>query len=189
MKREFLQNLKVGDQGLPKEVIDAILNENSRDIGEAKKPFGDYAAVKEQLGKAQEIIQAMQAREQDMEKARNAAKTWEKRYNEALQQHQAELTRMAFDHTLESAIARAKGRSVKAITAMLDLDALRASEDPTAATENALGALKKDSAYLFEAATLPPLYARGTGAFSGAIDAAPVTLAGALRERFEKERK
>ena len=27
MKREFLQNIKVGDQPLPKEVIDSILNE------------------------------------------------------------------------------------------------------------------------------------------------------------------
>lgn len=32
MKREFLQNLKVGDQALPKEVIDAIMAENGRDI-------------------------------------------------------------------------------------------------------------------------------------------------------------
>ena len=32
MKREFLQDLKVGDQSLPKEVIDAIMAENGRDI-------------------------------------------------------------------------------------------------------------------------------------------------------------
>lgn len=40
MKREFLQNFKVGELPLPKEIIDAILDENSRDIGEAKKPLG-----------------------------------------------------------------------------------------------------------------------------------------------------
>ena len=33
MKREFLQNIKVGAQPLPKEVIDAILDEHSRSIG------------------------------------------------------------------------------------------------------------------------------------------------------------
>lgn len=32
MKREFLQNIKVGDQPLSKEVIDAIMAENGRDI-------------------------------------------------------------------------------------------------------------------------------------------------------------
>ena len=30
MKREFLQNFKVGDQALPKEIIDAIMDENGR---------------------------------------------------------------------------------------------------------------------------------------------------------------
>lgn len=189
MKREFLQNLKVGDQGLPKEVINAILDENSRDIGEAKKPFADYAAIREQLGKAQEIIRSMQENGQDVQTALDTAIEWEKRYNEAQQQHQADLERMVFDHALESAIARARGRSVKAITAMLDLDALRESEDPTAATESALKELKKHNAYLFETAELPPLYARGTGAHTGAMESAPVTLAGALRERFIKERK
>ena len=37
MKREFLQNLKVGEASLPKEVIDAIMAENGRDIENAKQ--------------------------------------------------------------------------------------------------------------------------------------------------------
>ena len=32
MKREFLQNFKIGDQPLTKEIIDAIMEENGRDI-------------------------------------------------------------------------------------------------------------------------------------------------------------
>lgn len=36
MKREFLQNFKVGDQSLPKEIIDAILDENGKDIESVK---------------------------------------------------------------------------------------------------------------------------------------------------------
>ena len=44
MKREFLQNFKVGDQPLSKEVIDAIMEENGRDIEAAKKALytGNY---------------------------------------------------------------------------------------------------------------------------------------------------
>ena len=49
MKREFLQNFKVGDQPLTKEIVDAIMAENGRDIEEAKKPFADYDSIKEQL--------------------------------------------------------------------------------------------------------------------------------------------
>ena len=36
MKREFLQNLKVAGESLPKDVIDAIMEENGRDIQSGK---------------------------------------------------------------------------------------------------------------------------------------------------------
>ena len=41
MKTDFLQNFKVNDQPLPKEVIDAILAENGRDIEAAKKLWNE----------------------------------------------------------------------------------------------------------------------------------------------------
>lgn len=41
MKREFLQNFSVNGQPLPKEVIDAIMAENGRDIERAKANAGD----------------------------------------------------------------------------------------------------------------------------------------------------
>lgn len=37
MKREFLQNLQVGERPLSKEIIDAIMTENGRDIETAKQ--------------------------------------------------------------------------------------------------------------------------------------------------------
>lgn len=49
MNAEFLQNFKVGDAPLPKEIIDAILAENDRDVTAAVKPYADYEAIKEQL--------------------------------------------------------------------------------------------------------------------------------------------
>ena len=99
-----------------------------------------------------------------------------------LAQHTRELEGLQFQHSLEGAILRAGGRSVKAITALLDVEALRSAEDPSAAAERALKALKKDSGYLFGGQTPPP-YAPGTGTYQPAADA-PQTLAGALRERF-----
>lgn len=58
MKREFLQNFKIGEQALPKEIIDSILDENGRDIEAAKKPFADYEALKEQLNAAKDGLAA-----------------------------------------------------------------------------------------------------------------------------------
>ena len=58
MKREFLQNIKVGDTALPSEVIDAIMAENGRDVEAAKKPYADYDAIKDQLKTAQDGLKA-----------------------------------------------------------------------------------------------------------------------------------
>ena len=60
MKTEFLQNFKVGDQPLTKEIIDAILAENGRDIEAAKKPFADYESIKEQLQTAKDGLKAFE---------------------------------------------------------------------------------------------------------------------------------
>ena len=49
MKREFLQEFRVGEQSLPKEVIDAIMAENGRDIQKVKANFADYDDLKQQL--------------------------------------------------------------------------------------------------------------------------------------------
>ena len=46
MKREFLQEFRVGEQPLPKEVIDAIMAENGRDIQKVKANFADYEDIK-----------------------------------------------------------------------------------------------------------------------------------------------
>ena len=48
-----MQNLKVGEEALPKEVIDAIMAENGRDIEAAKaaavKPYADYNDIKAEI--------------------------------------------------------------------------------------------------------------------------------------------
>lgn len=151
MKREFLQSFKVGDQPLPKEIIDAIMDKNGQDIQQAKQGVQD----------------------------------WEDKYNQAVRAHSAELAQMRMQTSLETAVSRAGGRSVKAIAALLDIDAIAQSEDIPAALEAALAELKKDSGYLFEAPT-PPAYARFTGSAGEERLASPATLAGALRERMEK---
>ena len=151
MKREFLQNLRVGEQSLPKEIIDAIMEENGKDA--------------------------------------QGAKAWQEKYNQAVAQHQQEIAEVTFQSRLELAILQAKGRSPKAIAALLDVEALKKSENQAADVEAALEILKKENGYLFESAPTPPPYARGTGSASGAEQRAPATLAGALKERFEKERK
>ena len=105
------------------------------------------------------------------------------------QLHANELAQRDFSRMLDSAISGAKGRNAKAILALLDTQALKNAEDPQQAAKDALENLRKTDGYLFEQTKLPPLYARGTGADTGAQKKAPATLAGALQERFNNERK
>ena len=155
MKREFLQGLQVGDAPLPKEVIDAIMAENGKDIEAIKAHYADYDGLKEKL------VQQVDT-------------------------HRREMSDLIFSHNLENAILSAKGRNAKAITALLDLDALKASENQKTALEDALTALKEECSYLFQSQTPPP-YARNTGAVTPETHKSPATLAGALLEKFERK--
>lgn len=152
MKREFLQSLKVGEEALPKEIIDAIMAENGKDIQAAKQ----------------------------------AGEGWEEKYNQAVSEHARELNDLRFDTLLREAVNATGGRNLKAITALLDVEALKSSEDPQKAVSDAVDALKQENGYLFQTQTPPP-YARGTGSRQGAASEQPATLAGALREKFERK--
>ena len=182
MKREFLQNLKVGEEALPKEVIDTIMAENGRDITAAKeaavKPYADYDAIKEERD-------TLKAQKSDGLVDGKNAQQWKEAHDQAVSDHQKELAGIKFQSVLDGAIAAAKGRNAKAITAMLDVEALRGSENQSEAIKTALEDLKKESGYLFEEEGTPPPYARGTGA-GKASPASTDTLVSALQERFNK---
>lgn len=184
MKTEFLQNFKVNDQPLPKEVIDAILAENGRDIEAAKKPFADYDTVKNQLAEAQKTIKGFQDQGADIEAVRKSAREWEDKYNQAIADHNQKIADMAFDHALESAITGAKGKNAKAIRALLDVDNLKGSKNQEADIKAALEGLKKDSGYLFDDGQIPPPYAGGTGTQTKSPNGEPTSLAGALRAKY-----
>lgn len=161
MNREFLQNFKVGDAPLPKEVIDAIMAENGRDIEEAKKPFADYEAVKGQLQTAREGLKAFEG--VDVKELQGQVAKLTKSLEEKEAEHKAQLADLAFDGVLKDAITAAHGRSDKAIRALLDVDALKGSKNQEADIKAALEGLKKDNGYLFEADETPPPYSAHTG--------------------------
>lgn len=160
MKAEFLQNFKVGDAPLPQEVVDAILAENARDIEAAKKPFADYESLKDQLRTAAEGLKAFEG--VDVKDLQGQVARLKQAMADKEAEHQAQLDGLAFDHMLGEAIAAARGRSGKAIRALLEVDALKASRNQAADIKAALEELKKNSGYLFEQEAPPP-YAPGTG--------------------------
>ena len=165
MKAEFLQNFKVGEAPLPNEVVEAILAENSRDVEAAKKPFADYESIKAQLATATEGLKAFQG--VDVKDLQGQVAKLTKDLADQAEAHKQQLADLAFDGALKDAITAARGRSAKAIRALLDVDALKASKDQSADIKSALEALKKDSGYLFDTGETPPPYAAGTGTGGG----------------------
>lgn len=166
MKREFLQNFKVGEQALPKEVIDAIMDENGKDIEEAKKPFADYDAIKEQLQTAKDGLKAFEG--VDVQQLQSQITTLNTQLADKDKEWQGKLDAMAFDGKVKDAITAAKGKSAKAIAALLDMDALKASKNQDADIKTALEALKKESGYLFDDDNpTPPPFSTGSGTGHG----------------------
>lgn len=146
MKREFLLELMAD---MPKNVVDAIMEENGRDI----------------------------------QAARQSAQDWEEQFNRAVQEHEQAMAQVRFENRLDRAIGDAGGRSRKAIAALLDVEALRQQSEE--ALKLALEEVKKECGYLFRTEQ-PPLYAPGTGT-AAVTPAEPESLAGALREKFERK--
>lgn len=182
MKREFLQNIKVGDQVLPKEVIDAILDEHSRSIGTIK---AENDNLKTQLQTAKDGLKAFEG--VDVKDLQGQITRLQQDLADKDTAHKTELANMAFDRALEGAITAAKGRNPKAIKALLDVDTLKASKNQEADIKTALEALQKDSGYLFDTDPVPPNFPAGTGTQPNQPTVATGSLAGALRERYDKK--
>lgn len=164
MKREFLQNFKVGDQPLSKEIIDAIMAENGRDIEEAKKPFADYDSIKEQLQTAKDGLKAFEG--VDVQQLQGQISTLNTQLSDKDKEWQGKLDEMKFNGVLKDAITAAKGRNAAAIIGALGAEkvaSLKASKDQTTDIKSALDGLKKESGYLFDDGQIPPPYAPGTG--------------------------
>ena len=183
MKREFLQSLKVGEEALPKEVVDAIMEENGRDITKAKadaiKPYSDYEDIK----KERDTLKGQQG---DNLVDGKTAQQWKDAHDAAVADHQKELDGIKFQGVLDSAITAAKGKNAKAITALLDVEALRGSEDQQKAINAALEDLKKENGYLFDGEGTPPPYSRGAGTQVNPPAGEVTSLSGALREKYSK---
>ena len=187
MKREFLQNFKVGDAPLPPEVIDAIMAENGRDIEAAKKPFADYDTIKNQLSEAQKTIKGFQDQGADIETVRKSARDWEDKYNQAVEEHRKQLADMAFDAAVQEAVSKAHGRSAAAILGVLGaerVETLKGSKNQAKDIADALEDLKKENGYLFDDGRVPPPYSPGTGGINPKPGAEPANLADALRAKY-----
>lgn len=174
MKRDFLEKLGITE----KETIDAILDENSSDIGKAK---GDVEAKETQIT---ELQQQLADRDKDIEElskqAGNDAELQAK-YQELQDKYQNEteasnnrIAEIKRDSAVELKLTQAGAKNIKAAKALLDLDKVEVAEDGTVTgLDEQITTITTSDAYLFGGETTGQFASGGNpnGGPSGEVDA------------------
>lgn len=176
MKRKFLEEM-----GLTKEQVDSIMAENGTDIeaakGELEQTKAELEQAKSQLQEANTTIDGFK----DYDQVKSQVEEYKTKYETSKAEYETKIADMQFGTSLEAAITAAGGRNAKAIKALLDVDALKASKDQTTDIKAAIEACQKDNGYLF-GANEPinnPVGPTG-GAGAGGIDSNTAALRAAM---------
>ena len=142
MKRE---DVKKQIPGITEEQLNWIMQENGADINREKAAAEQFKAqldnANAQLKTAQDGLKAFEGKKKPEE--------YEAELTKLKADMQAQADSFAFDSALNTAIMSKKGRSVKAVRALLDLDALKDSKDRTTDISKALEEAEKANSWAF----------------------------------------
>lgn len=132
--------------------------ENYKTIAEHEKKVNrmadDLAAEKKRADDAVETLKGFEGK--DFDAITRERDEWKTKHDNAVAAHQKEQEEREFNEMLSSAISETKGKNTKAITALLDMDALRKSKNQEKDIKAALEGVKKDNEYLFDTTGSPP---------------------------------
>lgn len=146
MERRFLEDL-----GLEKEAIDKIMAQHGKDIEShktsAENAIKDRDTYKGQLDEVSKKLKAFGG--VDVEALRGEIEALKKDMSAKEADFQGQLADRDFQALIAAGISEAKGKNPKAITALLDIDALKASKNQKEDMAAALKALAESDAYLF----------------------------------------
>lgn len=142
MKREDVKN-KI--PGITEEQLNWIMQENGNDVNREKAAATALQAqldnANAQLKTAQDGLKAFEGKKKPEE--------YEAELTKLQADMKAQADGFAFDSALNTAILGKKGRSVKAVRALLDVDSLKGSADRTADIAKALDEAAKANPWAF----------------------------------------
>ena len=161
MKREEVKN-KI--PGITDEQLDWLMGENGRDVTAEKTKAaslqGQVDDLTKQLNTAKDGLKAFEGKKKPEE--------YEAELTKLQADMKAQADGFAFDSALNTAILGKKGRSVKAVRALLDLDALKGSKDRSADIDKALDDAAKANPWAFGEDGAAGVAVVSTGAEHGA---------------------
>ena len=156
MKRKFLEEM-----GLSKEQVDAILDENSQDIGKAKAELEtakkDNESLKAQLEENNKKFSDLQKSTADTDSLKKEIENLQNQNKADSEKHIAEMKQLKMDMAVETALIGAKAKNTKAVKALLDLENAELAEDGTikGLAEQILKLSKADDSKFLFASAMP----------------------------------
>lgn len=149
MQRKFLEEL-----GLEKEVIDKIMSENGKDIENSKHRIeAERDNYKTQLETAQAALKEFEG--VDVKELNGKISQLTADLSAKDSEYRAKIADMEFGSILDAAISGSKAKNAKAVKALLDIDALKASKNQSEDIKNALEKVKSENDYLFDGTNVP----------------------------------
>ena len=151
MKRDFLKNLGIED----KDTIDKILDENSTDIGRAKGELETYrtkiADLENDIKTKDTTIANLQKEADKVEGLNQKISQLETDNTNLTNELNTKVSTIQKTHAIENGIRDAKGKNVKAIMALLDMDKITFENNELGGLSDQLETLKgaEDSSMLF----------------------------------------
>lgn len=136
-----------------------------------KKKYDDAVVERDkfkgQLDTATETLKGFEG--VDVKELRDQVQTLTNDLETERKNHKQWVADRDFSDAIEKAITAAGGKNAKAITGILDIEALKASKNQEADIKAALEAIKESDEYLFESGGPVPRIVGGTGGGSGII--------------------
>lgn len=159
MKRDFLKNLGIED----KDIIDKILDENSADIGRAKGELDTYKTkvtdLENDIKTKDATIVTLQSKADTVDGLNQKISQLETDKVNLTNELNTKVNKIQKDHAIEGRIRDAKGKNIKAIKALLDVEKITYENGELGGIDDQLTALAsaEDSSMLFgEAQPAPP---------------------------------
>lgn len=99
----------------------------------------------------------------DIDGIQRSAEDWKVKALQAESKRKSDIEALQFDYALSGALGNAKAKNVKAVRALLDMDALTLNDGEIVGLSDQLGKIQSENDYLFDSDTAKPTFAMPTG--------------------------
>lgn len=162
MKRDFLK-----EQGLSDDAIDKVLAEYGKDVNglkqELSKATYERDALNEQLDERTKQLAKFKDQDGLTDKLKAQIDKLQADNAQAAKDYQAKLAKQEKSFLIDKAITKSGARNVKAVSALLDLDAVTVKDGALNGLSEQLAKLQESDAYMFKQETAPAEPAKPAG--------------------------